>query len=200
MTGRFESAYDTIAEFIGAPGRESIALYRNATEAINAVMYSLLTEFRDGDNVVTTMLEHNSNYVPWHALAREILPRFGRRVECRLARFDPVSGELLVIQIKYSAHSLMPACSRHTVHSLVTAESRPQKRINRNEPKAHHRHDKSARQIGHVGNSSHHFWQNRPAHDGHDKKGGCLFCPLPEAENAQRKDGREHDGHKKISQ
>jgi cysteine desulfurase/selenocysteine lyase len=31
---------------------------------INAVMYSLLTEFRDGDNVVTTMMEHNSNYVP----------------------------------------------------------------------------------------------------------------------------------------
>ena len=51
-------------------------------------MYSLLTEFRDGDNVVTTMLEHNSNFVPWHALCREILPRFGRRVECRLARFD----------------------------------------------------------------------------------------------------------------
>jgi selenocysteine lyase/cysteine desulfurase len=27
-------------------------------------MYSLMTEFRDGDNVVTTLLEHNSNFVP----------------------------------------------------------------------------------------------------------------------------------------
>jgi cysteine desulfurase/selenocysteine lyase len=69
-------------------------LYRNTTEAINAVMYSLLTEFGDGDNVVTTMMEHNSDYVPWHGLCREILPRFGRRVECRLARFDPGTGEL----------------------------------------------------------------------------------------------------------
>ena len=94
MTGRFEESYDTIARFIGAPGPASIALYRNTTEAINAVMYSLLTEFRDGDNVVTTLMEHNSNYVPWHAMCREILPRFGRRVQCRLARFDPVSGEL----------------------------------------------------------------------------------------------------------
>ncbi len=94
MTARFEESYDTIARFIGAPGPASIALYRNATEAINAVMYSLLTEFRDGDNVVTTLMEHNSNYVPWHAMCREILPRFGRRVQCRLARFDPVSGEL----------------------------------------------------------------------------------------------------------
>jgi cysteine desulfurase/selenocysteine lyase len=94
MTALFEESYDTIARFIGAPGRASIALYRNTTEAINAVMYSLLTEFRDGDNVVTTLMEHNSNYVPWYAMCREILPRLGRRVECRLARFDPVTGEL----------------------------------------------------------------------------------------------------------
>jgi len=39
-------------------------------------------------------MEHNSNYVPWYGLCREILPRLGRRVECRLARFDPVTGEL----------------------------------------------------------------------------------------------------------
>ena len=58
------------------------------------MMYSLLTEFRDGDNVVTTLMEHNSNFVPWHALCQEILPRLGRRVECRLARFDHDTGEL----------------------------------------------------------------------------------------------------------
>jgi cysteine desulfurase / selenocysteine lyase len=94
MTELFEESYDTIAQFIGAPSRASIALYRNTTEAINAVMYSLLTEFRDGDNVVTTLMEHNSNYVPWHAMCREILPRLRRRVECRLARFVPGTGEL----------------------------------------------------------------------------------------------------------
>ncbi|MEF2279154.1 aminotransferase class V-fold PLP-dependent enzyme [Deinococcus sp. YIM 134068] len=94
LTRLFEDAYDTIAQFLGAPSRRSVALYRNTTEAINAVLYSLLTEFRDGDNVVTTMLEHNSNYVPWSALCRDILPRFGRRVDCRLARFDPETGEL----------------------------------------------------------------------------------------------------------
>jgi cysteine desulfurase/selenocysteine lyase len=94
MTALFEQSYDTIAQFIGAPGRAGIALYRNTTEAINAVMYSLLTEFRDGDNVVTTMMEHNSNYVPWYGMCREILPRLGRRVDYRLARFDPRTGEL----------------------------------------------------------------------------------------------------------
>ena len=93
-TQAFEDAYDTIAAWLNAPSRGCIATYRSTTEAINSVMYSLLTEFRDGDNVVTTYLEHNSNYVPWYGLCREILPRFGRHVECRLARFDHRTGAL----------------------------------------------------------------------------------------------------------
>ncbi|HXJ26503.1 MAG TPA: aminotransferase class V-fold PLP-dependent enzyme [Streptosporangiaceae bacterium] len=94
MTARYEESLGTIAAFIGAPGPACLALYRSTTEAINAVMYALLTEFRDGDNVVLTMLEHDSGYVPWYAMCREILPRFGRRVDYRLARFDPATGEL----------------------------------------------------------------------------------------------------------
>jgi cysteine desulfurase/selenocysteine lyase len=94
MTELFEASYDYFAQWLNAPSRRSIATYRNTTEAINAVMYSLLTEFRDGDNVVTTMLEHNSDFVPWYGMCREILPRFGRHVECRVARFDHRTGEL----------------------------------------------------------------------------------------------------------
>jgi len=94
MTTMFEESYETIARFINAKGSKNIVACRNTTEAHNAVMYSLMTEFRNGDNIVTTMMEHNSNYVPWYALCKEILPKFGLRVEYRLARFDPITGEL----------------------------------------------------------------------------------------------------------
>jgi cysteine desulfurase/selenocysteine lyase len=94
MTALFENAWQDVADFIGAPGPASLALYRGTTEAVNAVMYTLMTEVRDGDNIVTTLMEHNSNYVPWHALCREILPRLGVRVELRLARFDRATGRL----------------------------------------------------------------------------------------------------------
>ena len=94
MSAEFEESFDTIATWVNAPSRRCISTYRNTTEAINAVMYSLLTEFRDGDNVVTTLMEHNSNFAPWHGLTQEVLPRLGRRVECRLARFDHDTGEL----------------------------------------------------------------------------------------------------------
>ena len=99
-TEKFESSYDTIAQFIGAPSRKNIILYRNTTEAINSVMYSLMTEFKDGDNVVTTFMEHNSNYVPWYGLCKEILPKFGISVECRIAKFDKENGELDLNHLK----------------------------------------------------------------------------------------------------
>ncbi|MBU0637158.1 MAG: aminotransferase class V-fold PLP-dependent enzyme [Patescibacteria group bacterium] len=99
-TREFESSYDTIAQFVGAPSRKNIILYRNTTEAINSVMYSLLTEFRDGDNVVTTFMEHNSNYVPWYGLSKEILPKFGISVECRIAKFDKETGQLDLNHLK----------------------------------------------------------------------------------------------------
>jgi cysteine desulfurase/selenocysteine lyase len=93
-TSRFEAAYDDIARFVGAPSRRNVVMVRNTTEAHNTVMYALMSEFRDGDNVVTTTMEHNSNYVPWYAMCTDILPRFGRRVQYRLARFHPGTGEL----------------------------------------------------------------------------------------------------------
>jgi cysteine desulfurase/selenocysteine lyase len=45
-------------------------------------------------------MEHNSNYVPWYALSKEILPKFGIKVECRLAKFDKETGELDIEHLK----------------------------------------------------------------------------------------------------
>ena len=94
ITTLLEESYQTVADFLNAPSIRNLVFYRSTTEAINSVMYTLMSEFRSGDNMITTMMEHNSNYVPWHAMCREILPRFGVNVECRIAGFDPESGEL----------------------------------------------------------------------------------------------------------
>jgi len=99
-TEKFEASYDTVAQFINAPSRKNIIFFRNTTEAINAVMYSLMTEFKDGDNVVTTFMEHNSNYIPWYGLCKEILAKFGINVECRIAEFNKETGELDLEHLK----------------------------------------------------------------------------------------------------
>jgi cysteine desulfurase/selenocysteine lyase len=99
-TKRFEDAYKKIAILIGAKNWQNILLYRGTTEAINAVMYSLITEFISGDNIVLTYLEHNSNYVPWYALCKEIAPRFGIKLEYRLVKFNKETGKLDIDDLK----------------------------------------------------------------------------------------------------
>jgi cysteine desulfurase/selenocysteine lyase len=112
-TKRFEEAYKKIAFFIGAKQWQSIVLYRGTTEAINAVMYSLMTEFHDGDNIVTTYMEHNSNYVPWYGLCKEIAPSFGKKIEYRLVGFNKKTGELDLedMKKKVDKHTKIICCT-----------------------------------------------------------------------------------------
>jgi cysteine desulfurase / selenocysteine lyase len=70
-TDLFEGARDRVAAFLNAPSRDTI-FTKNATESINLVAYSWgRANVRAGDRVVVTEMEHHSNFVPWHVLARE---------------------------------------------------------------------------------------------------------------------------------
>lgn len=77
----FEDARATVARFIGADDDE-IVWTSNATEAINLVAYafsnasvgrggSAAERFRlgEGDEIVTTEMEHHANLIPWQELA-----------------------------------------------------------------------------------------------------------------------------------
>ncbi|RZN41114.1 MAG: cysteine desulfurase [Methanophagales archaeon ANME-1-THS] len=61
-TQRYKDAHRKVAEFIGASEGEVI-FTKNTTEAINMVAYGL--SFEKGDEIVTTLLEHHSNFLPW---------------------------------------------------------------------------------------------------------------------------------------
>jgi cysteine desulfurase/selenocysteine lyase len=70
-TELFESARDRIAAFMNWPATSTI-FTKNATEALNLVAYSWgRANVGPGDTVVTTQLEHHSNFVPWHMLCKE---------------------------------------------------------------------------------------------------------------------------------
>ncbi len=70
-TEMHENARERIAKFIGAKPEE-IIFTRNATEAINLVLYSwAMQNINKGDKIVTTEMEHHSNFVPWQQLAKE---------------------------------------------------------------------------------------------------------------------------------
>ncbi len=71
-TAAFEGARERVARFINAQSRE-IVFVRNATEGVNLVAYTWGREHvKAGDRIVSTVLEHHSNFVPWQQLAKDV--------------------------------------------------------------------------------------------------------------------------------
>ena len=67
----YEKAHDTVAEFIGASGREEIVFTKNTTEAMNLVAYAWgLEELGPGDNVVLSEMEHHASLVTWQQIGK----------------------------------------------------------------------------------------------------------------------------------
>jgi len=67
-TQRYWHAHEKVARFIGGEAGVT-AFTKNATDAINMVAQGL--SWKPGDRVVTTILEHHSNLLPWRALGKQ---------------------------------------------------------------------------------------------------------------------------------
>jgi cysteine desulfurase/selenocysteine lyase len=68
-TDAYETARARTAKFLHARDPEEVVFVRGTTEAINLVATSLgRSLLHRGDRVVSTVMEHHSNIVPWHLL------------------------------------------------------------------------------------------------------------------------------------
>ena len=71
-TAEFEKAREKIAKFIGATTSREVIFVRNASEALNLVASTWGKEnIKKNDVIITTIMEHHSNFVPWQQLAEE---------------------------------------------------------------------------------------------------------------------------------
>ena len=66
-TERFEIAREVVANFFNAKA-EKVIFTKNTTEGINIVANGL--EWLSGDRIITSIIEHHSNYLPWIALRK----------------------------------------------------------------------------------------------------------------------------------
>ena len=70
-TERYEAARSKVAGFINASSDEEIIFTRNASESLNLVAYSLGDMvLGEGDEIITTVVEHHSNMLPWRLAAK----------------------------------------------------------------------------------------------------------------------------------
>jgi cysteine desulfurase/selenocysteine lyase len=64
---RYWHAHEKVAGFVGAKGGVTV-FTKSTTESINMVAQGF--PFREGDRVLTTILEHHSNLLPWYNLTK----------------------------------------------------------------------------------------------------------------------------------
>ncbi len=77
-TAAYEKAREKTAKFIGASQREEVIFTRNASESLNLAAFSLgELLLREGDEIITTVEEHHSNFLPWQHAGK----RYGAAVK-----------------------------------------------------------------------------------------------------------------------
>jgi len=114
-TTAYEGARDALARFVNAPSRNEVVLTSGTTQAINLVAYSYaLPILGPGDAILTTVMEHHANIVPWQLVAA----RTGATVKA--APIDG-RGELLVEKyIDMLTPEVKLACVAHVSNVLGT--------------------------------------------------------------------------------
>lgn len=71
-TDAYEDARLAVQKFINAQSEQEIIFTRNASESLNLVAYTYgLANLHEGDEIVTTIMEHHSNMLPWRMVAEK---------------------------------------------------------------------------------------------------------------------------------
>jgi cysteine desulfurase/selenocysteine lyase len=71
-TEQYENTREKIAKFINARNKEEIIFSKNASESLNLIAYSYgLSNFKQNDEVVLSIMEHHSNLVPWQFVTKQ---------------------------------------------------------------------------------------------------------------------------------
>jgi cysteine desulfurase/selenocysteine lyase len=114
-TAAYEGARDKLARFINASSRNELILTSGTTQSINLVAYSYaLPRLKHGDAILTTMMEHHANIVPWQLVAA----RSGATVKAA-----PINqrGELIVEEfVAMLTPEVKLACVTHVSNVLGT--------------------------------------------------------------------------------
>ncbi|MBB6188843.1 cysteine desulfurase [Rhodanobacter sp. MP7CTX1] len=114
-TAAYEGARDKLSRFINASSRNELILTSGTTQSINLVAYSYaLPRLKPGDAILTTVMEHHANIVPWQLVAA----RSGATVKAA-----PINqrGELIVEEfVAMLTPEVKLACVTHVSNVLGT--------------------------------------------------------------------------------
>lgn len=64
----YEKTRDVVKTFINAPTRDSIVFTKGTTHALNMIAYHYENILKEGDEIITTELEHHASFLPWQRI------------------------------------------------------------------------------------------------------------------------------------
>lgn len=71
-TALYDETREALRRFFHVPADYEIVFTKNATESLNLVAYSYgLTHVEEGDEIIVSVSEHHSNFVPWQMVAKK---------------------------------------------------------------------------------------------------------------------------------
>ena len=113
MTGRYETARETVRAFLNAKSGNEIIFTSGATGSINTVAFSFGEKYVSaGDEVLISEMEHHSNIVPWQMLCQrkgahlKVIP-FQDNGELDMGKLDELLGEKTrIVALTHASNSL----------------------------------------------------------------------------------------------
>lgn len=114
-TKKYENSRQKVADYLGIGDPLSVAFTSGTTESINILARSFLQpRLTKSDNIVITILEHHSNFVPWQNLAKEC------EAELRVAPIDARGDVDLPSLTKMLDHKTKILSINHISNTLGT--------------------------------------------------------------------------------
>ncbi|WCP66537.1 cysteine desulfurase CsdA [Vibrio tubiashii] len=96
-TSEFESARETVANFVGAASASEIVWTRGATEALNLIAQTYARSMlKPGDEILVSEMEHHANIVPWQIVAEQTGAKVVRIPMTHECRFDFAAYQQLI--------------------------------------------------------------------------------------------------------
>lgn len=107
-----ENVRDIVKDFVHASSREEIIFTKSATEGVNTIAYSLAkTHIKKGDVILSTVMEHHANFVPWQQIGMQVGGEFdvidsNDRYELSITKHESSIKNAKIIALTYVSNVL----------------------------------------------------------------------------------------------
>jgi len=118
-TAEYEKSRDSVAKFVNANRPQEIVFTKGTTEGINMLACGLSDWIKKDDEVVTTIMEHHSNFVPWQQLALK------KRLKLKVIDIDK-RGELnyQLANIKNQKSKIKDKVQKSKINNVITKKTK----------------------------------------------------------------------------